>query len=195
MSKLNEIIKELKEIRGKKVYFWGKYHTGPTFEEENGLVDSVDIAETLMEIEVDSDELADEIIEAWENDSDELEEFRAENTYNSYGNITNDMHYTHVRYKGLDYIMVQFHLYGDIRGNYTDFAVLSIDDEMDFYDLMLETNINITITVNNVDYEVQYSAMSEGYEVFLNNGQHLETFYDWECLKDDIKELNESEEK
>lgn len=99
------------------------------------------------------------------------------NTYNYNSPITNDMNYNIIKIGGYYYVLVMFHLGGDIRGNYTDYLLLKFEDVDDFF------SINETYFTKGIGkrYDVDMNIFSEKYSVWDNFcGKDVGEFYEIE---------------
>ena len=93
-----------------------------------------------------------------------------------------------------DYIIIKFHRYGDVRGNYTDYMVLDITKEL-FYETIADaTMVSITINVNGKDYALDTDCFKEAcvfdiYDVENNYNLDYDKYLDIDNLrsKKDIK--------
>ena len=72
-------------------------------------------------------------LEAW-FDSLGIEEPRGDNTYNKDNACSHDFQYSQFRYEDEEYIVLQVHLGGDIRGNYSRPCIFQFTDPDYFYD-------------------------------------------------------------
>lgn len=72
--------------------------------------------------------------------ADEIEEIKSDNSYNWAGPIT--FQYRVFTYRGREYTAINFHRFGDVRGNYTKYAILDCTQQ-EFYDLISEFCYNI----------------------------------------------------
>lgn len=80
-------------------------------------------------------------VETYFEDSNDYEEVGSgDNTYNHNGRPQNDINWQTFRNKkdGNYYVVMSFHLGGDIRGNYTDDIVLKFDYDTQFYKVLDE---------------------------------------------------------
>ena len=151
MATINEIIREVKDVRGTEVKVFGNI-TKIDEEVSPYLIDTVDIlkqfdiydAEMVMEVYTgDEDE---EVKEVYTSDIEEfleyldnrygLEEIHHSNTYNWGSNVSNDLDF--ITYKVSDsdeyYVKLMVHKgYGDIRANYTDYCLLKFYYENEFF--------------------------------------------------------------
>ena len=77
------------------------------------------------------------------------------------------------------YVIIKFHRYGDVRGNYTDYMVLDMSIE-EFYEVVMEaTRVYASVTINNVDYEIMTDCLKEGclFDVWSKDGDDLYDVY------------------
>ena len=160
MTKLNEIKKDLESLRGKDVKIFGQ---PTTLAKDYGVfyVDAIDVIDELIEIFVEIDY----------NDLDEtLEKMNASektsgNSYNWSGNISNDFNFTFWDTQQGLILEIKFHRFGDVRGNYTDSALIPLDDEYQFYEL------ESLMKYSEIDgYFLQISALGETIEIESDEG-------------------------
>lgn len=72
--------------------------------------------------------------------ADEIREIDAGNSYNWNGPVV--FQYRFFEYRGRIYTAICFHRFGDVRGNYTKYAILDCNQE-EFYDLLSEFYFDI----------------------------------------------------
>ena len=176
MSNLDNIIADITEIN--QTYdFW--------IRDENGnLRDNVIIGEVipfleeLKEYEVDmpQSEIKD-MMNFWDSNFNNNKYWR-DNTYNSNANIDHDIDYRIVKseHDGV-WIALMVHRYGDVRGNYTDWAVCKFDSVYEFFEL---ESVMQYKTIGQ-EYMADINIFSEGYNVYdLVNQDDMGMFYDVE---------------
>ena len=215
MKRIYEIIEEVKNLRGANVEVFGQPTTLPS-DYGKYIIDTIDILNNLEDYEIP------EIIDYWtfkEEDGEDIEvleeitceeyleildeegllvEKNSNNTYNWSAPISNDFYY-HI-YKNLRddnslIIKIAIHLYGDIRGNYTDEFYIVVYDIDEFYDILTECNIFNTVEVDGKEYYVDIRMFSDVFEVSDTDGECIGTIYaeDDEEAIEKIKELIDEE--
>ena len=79
--------------------------------------------------------------------------------------VINKYDYEHV------YIAINFHRYGDVRGNYTDYMVLDMNMD-EFYEVVADASrVYAKVNINNVDYELYTDCFKEGclFDIYSND--------------------------
>ena len=210
MKRIYEIIEEVKALRGANVEVFGQ-PTTLTSDYGKYTIDTIDILKNLEDYE------APEIVDYWtfeEEDGEDIEvleeitceeyleildeegllvEKNSNNTYNWSAPISDNFYY-HI-YKNLkdDNLIIEIavHLYGDIRGNYTDEFCIVVDSEEEFYDILCESDTFNTIEIDGKEYYVDIRMFSDVFEVSDTDGECIGTIYaedDEEVIRE-IKEL------
>lgn len=189
MLRLNDIINQVKATRHGANRPWIYDDNG---EIASGVIcgDVIPLLEDLKDIELDvTDEQIDDILENYNTKGD--------NTYNWGANISNDLNFNFAKDVEIDgeyyddVMVIMVHLYGDIRGGYSDYFVvpLSFEDLVNDYSDDIYQYIDI-----NDRYSADVNIFSEGYSVYDNELQEdVGEFYDIE-VQDLLKELESSEE-
>ena len=109
------------------------------------------------------------------------------NTYNISANISNDIDYTALETEDCCIFLVKVHLYGDIRGGYSDYFVLKMEDFESFFEL--ENWIQSKMI--NDRYSAYIDLMSETYSVYDHEKQeNVGDFYERE-VEDLLNQINE----
>lgn len=185
----NSVVKELKDLRGSKVYYWGSYHTMP----ENVspfLIDTLDILNALSDYEIN------QTIEEIE-EMEMLKEIKVNNTYNWNAPVSNDFVFRmYESDNGNYYVELAVHLYGDVRGNYSDDIVYKFDNDWDFFETLYDCNAYKEVEVNGKVYGVDINTMYEGLTVYDENGDEIGSIYGYyeneeECAEDILELLNQ----
>ena len=164
MTNLQEMIKDIKSLRGATVEVFGQ-KTVLDQEVSEMYVDILDIMESLVDYEQDLEiEEYDEETEEYEikevNTIDEylnfigevygLRELFSDNSYNWNGRVSN--HFDFKAYKdetlGDVYIVFKVHRYGDVRCNYTKECLLKFNSYDQFLYTIEESNKFVTIEVD-----------------------------------------------
>jgi len=121
-----------------------------------------------------------------------LEEGKGDNSYNWAGNVSNHFNMQTYRNINTGQYLVEFkvHLYGDVRGNYTDSVLLAFDNDYFFYEGLIEHDGYQEYK----GYGIRFSAMSEGYEIHhIESDEDMEEQYSWEDALEYIDGLVEEE--
>ena len=121
-----------------------------------------------------------------------LEEGKGDNSYNWAGNVSNHFNMQTYRNINTGQYLVEFkvHLYGDVRGNYTDSVLLAFDNDYFFYEGLIEHDGYREYK----GYGIRFSAMSEGYEIHhIESDEDMEEQYSWEDALEYIDGLVEEE--
>ena len=229
MTNYESVINDLKDLRGKEVYVFGQ-KTVLDKDCSKFVVDAIELVEYLkekgyiMELEDIKEELynlgfGEEFVEEVEEQDDFINlligegiinnnNTKRDNTYNSNGNISNNM-YIHI-YKNEDteevYVTIAFHRYGDVRCNYTDELLLKFDNEYycleffegyDYDNPCCATNI---VMVDGKEYEITSRIFTEEISVVdIDNGEEVCELYGYydneeeviEEIRNKLNELND----
>jgi len=179
MTRLENVIEQVKDARKGEYKPW-------IFNDDGKIADNVmccevlDVLEELKKYEIS---VSDEWIEDFKNNPD----VKGDNTYNFGGNISNDLNMDYmVNDDGEEIILIMVHLYGDIRGGYSDYFAVKFDNEYEFYELESATQIK---TVN--DHMVaDLNIFSETYNVYdYEKQEDVGSFYCLE-LEDLLEEIS-----
>ena len=180
---INEVIKELKAVdeRVKDL---------PTF-----MPKAIDILEGLKPLEV-NDFKREAILNAYDSEESDLKVIKGVNSYNWSGNIDHHMQWYTVEVKGRRFMILSFHLYGDVRGNYSERVVLDFDerhDSEDFHEAIHFASKRGSVEVDGVAYDFEVTAMNDGVEVFTSDyGHYVFTIHpDGLTLEDITKAIKE----
>lgn len=122
---------------------------------------------------------------------DEIEPISCENTYNWNANISNDINWRIYKRDGYTNIaIIAVHLYGDIRGGYSDYFVISLGDYESFIEFCSYELFDYTVGYKQLNdkYIADFDMFSESIEVFDNDGNEIGTFYEIET-KELLKEI------
>lgn len=91
-----------------------------------------------------------------------MEDFNGGNTYNYNGRILHDLDYRYVNTKDNGfYIAIQVHRLGDIRGNYTEFALFKFDYYESFWETIDE------ICIENFGGYLEYKGKHYYYDILV----------------------------
>ena len=121
----------------------------------------------------------------------ESDYYSAENTYNWNANISNDLDWKIYKRSGMSNIaIIMVHLYGDIRGGYSDYFVISLGDYESFIEFCSYELFDYTVGYKQLNdkYIADFDMFSESIEVFDNDGNEIGTFYEIET-KELLKEI------
>ena len=208
MTNLQEMIKDIKSLRGATVEVFGQ-KTVLDQEVSEMYIDILDIMESLVEYEQDLEvEEYDEETEEYEvkevDTIDEyldfigevygLKEMAADNSYNWSVSVSN--HFDFKVYKdetlGDIYIVFKVHRYGDVRCNYTKECLLKFNSYEQFLEKIEESNKFVTIEVDGKEYDLYVNVTNDGYEVYnTETGEYVgyacET--DKESIIEEIREM------
>lgn len=198
MKNLDMIKRDLMELKGANVRIFGQ---PVTLEEEFGelTIDAIEVIDALMDYEVinfmvtvydeendDYDDVQAESIEEYLQFMDEeydLKETKSDNSYNWSSPITHDFYFHTYESDNLDkvYITIAFHMFGDVRGNYTNEALLEFDSMDEFYEVLLDSNKYLDIKGCHVEVDI----FNDVCEVYTSEGDYLGHI----CDVEDIDEL------
>lgn len=185
---IQNMIKDIKELRGKTVSIFGQ-PTQLDNEVNELLVDIVEIIEEFEEYESDiSISQLDEFYEVGI-----LKELKSDNSYNWASNVSNDFNF-HI-YENVENgkILVEFkvHRYGDVRGNYTNSVVLEFDSEYDFLEILAEGRKTVYLEINDDEYMVDITATHDMMEIYNEEGEYITELYasDIGELENELKEF------
>lgn len=157
-TRLENVIEQVKQARVGESRPWIFDENG-RIKEKVMCCEVLDMLDELKDYEID---VADEWIEDFKYNPD----VKGGNTYNWNANISNDLNFDYVESQdGEVTMLIMVHLYGDVRGGYSDYFAVKFDSMYEFYELESASqskNINESMVAD-------MSAFSEGYEV-----------YDWE---------------
>lgn len=163
MSNLDNIIADITEVNS-TYGFWIRDEHGNL---KNNVIcgEVIPFLESLKEFEVDmpQSEIKD-MINFWDSNID-VSRYTRDNTYNHGANIDHDIDYRIVEseHDGT-WLALMVHRYGDVRGNYTDWAVCKFDSIYEFWELASETQCK---TFGEDDrYCADINIFSECYNVY-----------------------------
>ena len=159
-TRLDNVIEQVKDSRKGKCKAW-------IFNDDGSIADNVmccevlDVLEELKKYEIS---VSDEWIEEFKRNP----KVKGDNTYNFGGNISNDLNMDYMENdEGEEIMLIMVHLFGDIRGGYSDYFAVKFDSMYQFYELESATqmkdvndhmvaDLNIFSEYYNVyDYEKQ----------------------------------------
>lgn len=178
MTRLENVIEQVKSAR--------KGSNRPWIFDDNGRVkdnvltcEVLDILEELKEYEI-------EVTDEW------IDNFRCNpktegfNTYNHNGCISNDLNINFLTAdSGEQIALIMVHLFGYIRGGYSDYFVVMFDDDYAFYELESTRQSKMITNTLAVDMCIFY----EGYEVYdYEKNDYIGCYYEVET-EDLLKEI------
>lgn len=179
--KLNQVIEEIKELRGKDVLIYGQPQTLKN-ELEAIEIDVIDVLEILKEYEIDINDI----------DMNDYIESDGGNTYNWYSPISNHINYTTYKKDEHNFIVeCRVHRYGDVRSNYTDYFYLNFSYSTEFFEILLEANLYEFIEIDGVTYDITIDILSDVIDVNSLDGSYIGSVSacDMDELKQEIKDL------
>ena len=160
MTRLENVINQVKDARKSEHRAW-------IFDDNGNIKNNVlccealDVLEELKEYELN-------VSDDWINNFLNSEDVKGDNTYNWSGNISNDFNLNYLENADGETIMViMVHLFGDIRGGYSDYFAVKFDSMYQFYELESATQMKdvsdnmvadlriFSDTYNVYDYEKQ----------------------------------------
>lgn len=179
MTRLENVIEQVKDARNGVNKPW-------IFNEDGKIADNVmccevlDVLEELKKYEID---VSDEWIEKFLNNP----KVKGDNTYNWNGNISNDLNMNYLENEdGEEIMLIMVHLYGDIRGGYSDYFAVKFDSMYEFYELESATQMKDV----NDHMVADLTIFSERYNVYdYEKQEDIGEFFDLE-LEDLLEEIN-----
>lgn len=179
MTRLEKVVEQVKDARNGVNRPW-------IFNDDGKIADNVmccevlDILEELKKYEIS---VSDEWIESFLNNP----KVKGDNTYNWSGNISNDLNINYMVNENDEEIMlIMVHLYGDVRGGYSDYFAVKFDSVYDFYELESATQMKEV----NDHMVADVSIFSESYNVYdYKKQEDVGNFYCVE-LEDLLEEIN-----
>ena len=195
MSRLNNIISDLRSLEGKEVGKNTYFHEVYTNEVNDATISIIDILENLKSYELETFEIynycneeEDEIIEVDADEFLEIEEYeeiKNNNSYNWNAPISNDFNYRIYKSSLYEGIIVEFkvHRYGDVRCNYTEEIYLQFNDEYEFYEVLAENNKYFTIEKNDKIYQIEIDIFSDCPRIYIDEAEEVEGYEASELLE------------
>ena len=179
---LNNIISELKNLKGTEVKIFGQNYNYPS-EVEKDIIDTIDVLENLLPYEISNqfavynyieEEEEKEILQVSFEEYCEIEEYKeikVDNSYNWNAPLSNDIYfriYQSYNYEGV-IVALAIHKFGDIRSNYTEECYLQFDSIDDFYETLSNSTKYFLITKDNIEYFIVISIFNECPIIEFNN--------------------------
>lgn len=179
MTRLEKVIEQVKDAREGVNRPW-------IFNDDGRIADNVmccealDVLEELKKYEIS---VSDEWIENFLSNP----KVNGDNTYNWSGNISNDLNMNYMVNENDEEIMlILVHLYGDIRGGYSDYFAVKFDSVYDFHELESATQMKEV----NDHMVADVTIFSDSYNVYdYEKQEDVGSFYDLE-LEDLLEEIN-----
>ena len=181
MKKANRIIRDLKHLKGNK--YFGVYEAQNKLESKNLYISELDIIRGLASYEIDFkkvygydfetiaydyDDLLDDVDcirlkHGYYIDVDDLN-INGDNSYNWNSQVVFDYGKIKVQHEcdlTKEYVIVKFHRYGDVRGNYTDYMVLDMNMDW-FYETIMEcSRVYAGVEYKGCTYSIDTDAFKE----------------------------------
>lgn len=179
MTRLENVIEQVKEARKGANKAW-------IFNDDGRISDNVmccEVLDVLEELKGYEISVSDEWIEGFRNNP----KVKGDNTYNFGGNISNDLNMDYMENDdGEEIILIMVHLFGDIRGGYSDYFAVKFDSMYEFYEL--ESAIQIKDVNDHMVADL--NIFSELYNVYdYEKEEDVGSFYCLE-LEDLLEEIN-----
>lgn len=194
MVSIKKIREDIRGLRGTEVSIFGQ-PTKLSDSVDNGVIDILDVLESLERYEITNfsydeyDEETDEYIEKkfdsvddyinYLDDLGDIDEVTLDNSYNWSSPVSNDFNFriyknfTNAKY----FVELSVHRYGDVRANYTVDALLEFDYSEEFYEVLTESNKIVEL---DEQHYAKIDIFNDGYEIFTDDGEYVETVYDLE---------------
>ena len=178
MSRLEKVTKEVKRARIGSGKSW-------IFDDNGKIKNAVICGEVLKWLE-DFKDYEINVSDKYIKNFLERNDTKAYNTYNANAAISNDLDYRILETDDTCIIVMQVHLYGDIRGGYSEYFVLKFDDSFEF--------ANLDNWIQSKDINDQYTATiylyQECYSVYdYKNDEDVGEYYECE-INDLLETLN-----
>lgn len=184
MSNLDNIIADINEVN--KTYGFYIRNEDGTMRDDIICGEVIPFLEELKDYEVD---LTQEQIIALRRNWLSMNVMHCDNTYNNNGSIDHDFEFDIAEMNDGVYVTIMVHRFGDVRANYTDWAICKLDYVESIFEL--ESVMQYKDIIGK--YVADINIFSEGYEVYdYINDKDIGTFYEIEVkdLLDEIKSRN-----
>ena len=172
---INDIVKDIKNIKNNL----------------NSHIQVIDVLNELKPFEV-SKAYKERVLNDIEKDENEdfYKLITGNNTYNWNAFIDHDINFYIYEFNNNIYVVLKVHRYGDIRGNYTDEAVLIFNDTNEFYEVLSsgDTYNYFFKLSSGVTLYYDLNIFSSVIRVYDENGSEL--FESW-CFDDIESQYNE----
>lgn len=186
--KTDDMIREIKNLKGAEVRIFGQK---TTLEEKNNnyVVNVIDLLKNLKlyeadlkilckqngikigrdDFDVERDDINEELINILQDRKIFIEEGNGDNTYNHNGRINHDFTWRtyYCKSNKCYYTAISVHLYGDVRGNYTDTVVYKFEYDTEFVEFVCdyEQEKVYTLKYKGIDYTTEACAFNEGLRI------------------------------
>lgn len=213
MTTIKNLINEMEALKGANVRIFGQ-PTKLSVEINETDIDIIEVLKSLEEYEINTSEFLyfdedrgddinildtnDDVIESlFEYGYIESDTYdKGDNSYNWMSPVNHDFNfYTFKATDGGIYVLFKVHMYGDVRGNYTDDVLLYFNDEYIFYETLSENNKYIAVEIDGDIYDIYINIFSDSFEIYTYDGEYLFTVCgcDIEEITEEIKkELEEA---
>ena len=186
---IKAMIEDTKEIHETPVYYFGSYHELDALETDDFTINIIDVLEALEPYEI-----TESIEELTESGCiyDECD-YRGDNSYNWMAPVNHHFNFNvydnENTARDVCYVEFKVHRFGDVRGNYTESVVLEFMNDCEFYETLSECNKYNNIEIDGVNYNVDVNILSDGFEVFDDNGNYITTVcgYDADEITEEIR--------
>ena len=156
-------------------------------------VNAIDIIKAWSEYEVDiptgmtAEEFFEYVLKLLGTEDKEFDEF--DNSYNWGANITHHFDYKGVWLDRWYFTLVKWHRYGDVRGNYTEYALYKTSREESLLWAAREAEYGTDLVIDGVKVNICPTISSEYTEIFIPR----EDLGDWDevagiCCEDDVRQ-------
>lgn len=201
MTRLENIIKDIKSLEGKEVRIFGQ----PTVLQKNPIcIDTTEILTELLDYEVTElmvDMYNEEIDEYEEKNFNSIEDYieyidvvdgleeKGDNTYNYNGYLSHEVNFVVYDNKaeGTSLVKLGVHRYGDVRCNYTESCLLKFNSLCEFLEI-LDNMYSLEVEVEGKIFYIDRSAIMEEAIVNDEDYNHLGNIY-VSSLEDAIEEI------
>ena len=195
MSNIDNIIADINEVN-KSYDFWIRDEKGK-LKDDVICGEVIPFLESLKDYEVDmSQSEIKDMMNFWDSNFSEPK-YKRNNTYNYNANIDHDIDYRIVEseHDGI-WFAFMVHRYGDVRGNYTDWAVCKFDSIYDFWELeSIYQYKNFSDGEKFERYTADINIFDECYNVYDNDlGKDIGYFYEIE-VSEVLEHIHELEKE
>lgn len=209
LKSVTQLLNEVKSLRGASVSVFGQPTVLSEGVDENDLlIDTVDVLEVLRDYDAYSfmaDLMAEYNVHADEPIEDVLDfiymmqeggrfsEDKHDNTYNWSAPLSHDIDFMIFddQYTDETLVSIRVHMYGDVRGNYTDVAVMKFDDIHQFDEVFFGMTESKDVPGTGGRFAVTVELMSDEKRVYDYEAQdevHTSYAYDMEDLVKELKD-------
>lgn len=144
------------------------------------LADTRIILDNLRDYEIDIPKEYENNILGYMKELTDYKEFKGGNTYNYSGKILHDINYDYCETDNGFYVAIMVHRFGDVRANYTDYALFKFDSFEEFFEVIDEIcieNFGGCFEYNGKHYYYDISIFSEMLRVWCEEEQKDYDFY------------------